>query len=174
MAKRKVRNVKITPKAMLVKRHVTSLKSEADKKRTIVEIVTDFLTEKFGSSTFLFINILWFAIWIPVNLNLVPGVKAFDPFPFGLLTMIVSLEAIVLSIIVLISQNRESKVANLREELHLQIETIIEREITKLVNMQIMLMRKNGFSVKSDPDFDELTQPINTKKITQKLEEQIL
>lgn len=169
-----MKNVLITPKAMLVKRHVTSLKSEADKKRTPVEIVTDFLTEKFGSSAFLFINIVWFAIWIPVNLNLVPGVKAFDPFPFGLLTMIVSLEAIVLSIIVLISQNRESKVANLREELHLQIETIIEREITKLVNMQIMLMKNHGFNVKKDPDFDELTQPINTKKITQKLEEQIL
>jgi uncharacterized membrane protein len=64
--------------------------------------VADWITKFAGSVRFVGIHVVWFALWIGVNLF---GPK-FDPFPFGLLTMIVSLEAIFLSTFVLISQNR--------------------------------------------------------------------
>ncbi len=70
---------------------------------------------------------MWFAIWIPWNLGWF-GLREFDPYPFGLLTMIVSLEAIFLSIFVLMAQKRESAIAELREELALQVSLRIEEE----------------------------------------------
>ena len=53
-----------------------------------------------------------------------PGIKPFDPYPFGFLTMVVSLEAIILAILVLISQNRASRVDDIREEIDLQVNII--------------------------------------------------
>src|SRR5688572_11004757 len=115
------------------RRHVIkSFKAKADAKRTGAEKFADLLTQKFGSVLFLGLNAMWFAVWMVWNTGLIPGLQAFDPFPFGLLTMTVSLEAIFLAIIVLISQNREAKVNELREEVDLQINMIAEEEITKL------------------------------------------
>ncbi|MCI0444340.1 DUF1003 domain-containing protein, partial [bacterium] len=103
--------------------------------KTKAEKVDDQVTDFTGSVAFLVINSLWFIVWIVINLNLIPGIKAFDPFPFALLTMTVSLEAIFLSIFVLITQNRQSKIADLRQEIDLQINMIAEEEITKVMQM---------------------------------------
>jgi uncharacterized membrane protein len=70
-----------------------------------------------------------------VNTNLVPGLEAFDPFPFQLLTMIVSLEAIFLALFVLASQNRLGKQADLRANLDLQIDLLVEREMTAVLQL---------------------------------------
>ncbi|MFA9288679.1 MAG: DUF1003 domain-containing protein [Weeksellaceae bacterium] len=169
----KLRNVRITPKALLSNRHVKSLKQESDRKRTIMEKFVDIMTNSFGSNLFLSLNIVWFVVWITINVGLVPGVKPFDPYPFGFLTMTVSLEAIVLSIIVLISQNRSARLADLREELNLQVDTITEREITKLINMQILMMKKHGFDIKKDPDLEKMMEPLDTSNLKEKLADQL-
>ncbi len=95
----------------------------------------DFLTESFGTVLFLNANALFFFIWIVINLGLFKSFEIFDPFPFGLLTMIVSLEAIFLSIIVLISQNRATKIADERQEIDFLINVRAEEEITRMINM---------------------------------------
>jgi uncharacterized membrane protein len=88
------------------RRHIIhSYKARSDERRTLWERVADTSTAMFGSVTFLSLNTVWFTVWILLNTG-VFGNQAFDPFPFGFLTMIVSLEAIFLAIIVLISQNR--------------------------------------------------------------------
>ncbi len=113
---------------------IKSLKAKANAKRTIFEKFADFSTSVAGSFSFLLLNLLWFLGWILINTNTisVPGIVAFDPFPFGLLTMIVSLEAIALAILVLISQNRASKIDDIREEIDLQVNVTAEQEITKI------------------------------------------
>lgn len=121
---------------------------------------------------FLGINVLWFSVWIPVNLNLIPGITAFDPFPFGLLTMIVSLEAIILAIIVLISQNREENIANLREEIDLQVNIITEQEITKVLQLLTLLLKEKGIRL-HDPVLESMTHPTNVRKIEKSLNRQI-
>src|SRR5258706_16450649 len=93
-----------------------SFEVKANAKRTFAEKLADTMTARFGSMTFLAINAIWFGSWIVINTGLIPFVTLFDPFPFGLLTMVVSLEAIFLAIIVLISQNRAAKIDDLREE----------------------------------------------------------
>jgi uncharacterized membrane protein len=151
---------------------VQSLRAKADAKRTFTDRVADSLTAKFGTVLFLVLNAIWFFVWIVLNTNIIPGVKPFDPFPFGLLTMIVSLEAIFLAIIVLISQNRAARIAELREEVDLQVNSIAETEITKIIEMLGVLMQKNGVKV-DDPDMEEMMRPIRSQDIEKILEKQL-
>lgn len=104
-------------------------------KKSLSERGADFLTDSFGTIAFFNINAVLFIGWLLVNANIIPGFTAFDPYPFGMLTMVVSLEAIFLSIIVLISQNRAAKIADLREEIDLQVNVAAEQEITQILSM---------------------------------------
>jgi uncharacterized membrane protein len=77
----------------------------------------DAITRFAGSMSFVYLHVGWFAVWIVLNAGLVGSALVFDDFPFGLLTMIVSLEAIFLSTFVMISQNREAMRAEVRANL---------------------------------------------------------
>ncbi len=151
---------------------VQSLRAKADAKRTFTDRVADKLTARFGTVLFLILNAIWFAIWIVSNTNIIPGLKPFDPFPFGLLTMIVSLEAIFLAIIVLISQNRAARVAELREEIDLQVNSIAETEVTKILELLGILMKSSGVKV-NDPEIEEMIRPIRSQDIERLLEKQL-
>jgi uncharacterized membrane protein len=153
---------------------IQSLKERQDEKRTRAEKIADKMTDIFGSIGFLVANIIWFAIWIVINLGLIPGVAAFDPFPFGLLTMIVSLEAIILAIFVLISQNRSSKIADLREEVDLQVDMLTEREITKLMQVVCAVAEKIGVDLEDDEELQQMLTPAPLNNIEQALERQVL
>jgi len=93
--------------------------------------VADWISEFSGSMAFLLINALWFATWIAVN-TLPLGIRAFDPYPFGLLTMIVSLEAIFLSCFVLISQKRQSEKDRVRSDIEYEVNVKAELEVAHL------------------------------------------
>lgn len=150
-----------------------SIKAKADSRRTVSERIADWMTTRFGSMTFLWINVIIFLVWILINTNKIKGISAFDPFPFSLLTTIVSLEAIILAIFVLISQNRNAKVDDLREETHLQINLISEKEITKLMKMMEILLEKQGVNLSADPELQKLLKPISEEEIERKLEREI-
>ena len=149
-----------------------SFEAQALKQRSFFTRISDDLNNAFGSTTFLIINVLWFTIWIIINLGLVPGVEPFDPFPFGLMTMALSIEAIVLSIFILVSQNRTSYVDTLREELHLQVNLIAEEEITKVLNVLAEMRKKMDIS-EPDPELEEMLKRTNTGYIERSLIEQI-
>lgn len=117
------------------RKHVRSLKAQADIQRSTAERVADAIVAVFGSIPFMLFHVVWFALWILINVDWFPAIPAFDPFPFGLLTMIVSLEAIFLSVFVLISQNRSQKIADLREEINLLVSTQSEHEITETLKI---------------------------------------
>jgi len=151
-----------------------SMKAQADAKRTIMEKMADWMTSKFGNSNFLWLNVVFFAVWILINTNQIKKIPPFDPFPFSLLTAIVSLEAIVLAIFVLISQNRAVKIDDLREETHLQLNLISEKEITKLIKMMALLLEKQGIDLSQDPELHEMIRPINEEEIIRRLEKEIL
>lgn len=157
------------------RRMMKSVKAKHDARRSWPEKIADGINEAFGSIAFLVINLIWFIVWMIVNMGYVPGlITPFDPFPFGLLTMIVSLEAIVLSIFVLISQNRVSKVDALREEVDLQVDIITEQELTKIMELLVMLLNKNGIDVSHDRELKEMLKQLNTSKIEKVLEQQIV
>lgn len=155
------------------KRLLTTLKAKANAERTLTERVADVITALCGSFTFLSLNALWFAAWILINTGILPIVQPFDPFPFSLLTTIVSLEAIILAIIVLVSQNRAGKIDDLREEVHLQINLIAEKEITKLIQLQVKLLEKNGIDIAQDTELQEMLKPIMAEKLETELRKEI-
>ena len=128
------------------------------------------LTELFGTVWFLNANAALFAGWILVNLGLVPGVKIFDPFPFNFLTMTVSLEAIFLSIVVLISQNRASKLADVREQIDLQVNVQAEKEVTKILHILDRMQHKLGLKDVHDAELAAMKRVLDLER----LEEQVL
>jgi len=104
---------------------------EMEEKLPTLQQVADWIAWFSGSMQFLIINGLWFLFWIVAN-TLPVGVNQFDPFPFGLLTMIVSLEAIFLSCFVLISQNRQAAKDKIRADVEYEVNIKAELEIAHL------------------------------------------
>jgi uncharacterized membrane protein len=88
--------------------------------------------------------------------------------------MIVSLEAIFLSIFVLLSQKRSAKIDALREEVDLQIDIITEQELTKIMHLLVKLLEKNGIDTSKDLELQEMLKQLNTSKIEKVLEQQIV
>lgn len=151
-----------------------SIKAKADAKRTTPERLADWMTSHAGSIVFLLFNVLVFVLWVLINTDQIKGIPSFDPFPFSLLTTIVSLEAIILAVFVLISQNRNSKVDDLREETNLQINLIEEREMIKLMKMLAILLERQGVDLSQDPELKKLIKPISEEEIEKRLEKEIL
>lgn len=142
------------------------------KKRSWSSKLADYLTSYFGSANFLLINIIIFALWIVVNTGVIPFLPIFDPYPFVLLITFVSLEAIILTTVVLMSQKRQSTTDIIREELQLQVELITEKEMTKMLQLLKLLLEKQGVKIE-DEELDEMVKKINTSYIERKLEKEL-
>lgn len=114
-------------------------------RRTLSTRLADLFSAIAGDMRFVYFCFAWFAIWIVWNLGFVPGLPPFDPFPFGLLTMIVSLLAIFLSTFVLISQNLTSERDKVRNDIEYEVNVKAELEIRELrqevAEMQQLLLR---------------------------------
>jgi CRP/FNR family transcriptional regulator, cyclic AMP receptor protein len=108
-----------------------NVNEEIEEHSTPLQRIADWIAWFSGSMPFLIINAAWFVIWISINtLNL--GIPAFDPYPFGLLTMIVSLEAIFLSCFVLVSQNRQAEKDRVRSDIEYEVNVKAELEVAHL------------------------------------------
>lgn len=149
-----------------------SFEAQALKNRSFFTRISDDLNSAFGSITFLLVNIGWIFIWLIINLGLVPDIRPFDPFPFGFLTLILSIEAIMLTIFILVSQNLQSYVSSMREELHLQVNLIAEEEVTKALAILAEIRQHLGIKEK-DPELDEMLRRIDTGYIERRLSEQM-
>ena len=88
--------------------------------------------------------------------------------------MIVSLEAIALAIFVLISQNRSGKIADLREEIDLQVDMLTERELTKLMHLTCAIAEKQGIDLSKDQELKKMLEPTSMSKIEHALEVQVI
>jgi uncharacterized membrane protein len=125
-----------------------------------------------SSTEFLVIHVVAFGFWLLWNTGLL-HIKPVDPYPFGLMTFIVSLEAIFLSIFVLMAQKRESAIAELREELGLQVSLRVEQEVTKTLQLVAGLYTRLGLRVGDDPELLRMLQPLDVHAIERDLLEQI-
>lgn len=136
-------------------RAICALEEQALADRTLSARVGDAIATHAGRTWFIVVHLLWFAVWIWLNL---PGGKAFDPFPFPLLTMIVSLESIFLSLFILMSQNRSGLQAERRNHLDLQINLLAEDENTKMLQMLQAICEHHGLKIAKDPEVKAMAQ----------------
>ncbi|HEU0294712.1 MAG TPA: DUF1003 domain-containing protein [Anaerolineales bacterium] len=136
-------------------RTIIHLRTKAAHERNLQSRIADAITSFSGRMIFAYVHIIWFGIWILLNTGAF-GVRAFDPFPYGLLTMIVSLEAIFLSTFVLISQNRLGEETERRADLDLHIGLLTEHELTRVLQMLDVIQDKLGIVDHANSDLADL------------------
>jgi uncharacterized membrane protein len=149
-----------------------AIKAQHASNRSQMEIWADRMIGLASSSPFLVIHAIGFIAWILWNIRGI-GLPQFDPYPYGMLTTIVSLEAIFLSIFVLMTQSRESRIGELREELTLQVNLRMEEEITKTLHLVAGLYARLGLQLADDPELRAMLEPLDPKRIESDLTEQI-
>lgn len=141
-------------------RTIIKLRLKAARERRFHDQIADVITFFSGRMTFVYVHVIWFVIWVLLNTGYF-GMPVFDPFPYGLLTMVVSLEAIFLSAFVLISQNRLSAESERRADLDLHIGLLTEHELTRVLQMLHAIQEKLG--IENDPDSDLADLEMETK-----------
>jgi len=151
---------------------VRAVKAQQAGKSSWIEHVSDRVSNLAGSPSFLVLHVIWFGTWILWNVGAFPW-RPFDPFPFGLLTMVVSLEAIFLSIFILMSQTRESRIGELREEVTLAVDLRTEAEVTKILQLVAGLYTRLGHQIGQDKELQEMLKPLDARSIEKDLMEQL-
>lgn len=146
--------------ADVIERNITTLfrlRQQTAQQRTFQAYLADAITSFSGRMLFIYLHIVWFGSWIVINAGWW-HLRPFDPFPYGLLTMIVSLEAIFLATFVLISQNRLSEEAERRADLHLHIGLLTEHEVTRALQMLDAMQQHMGIVNNTASELAQLEQ----------------
>ena len=121
---------KVDSQVLVNVRQIARLEEQQLQVRSVSERLAGVVTRTAGTAVFALAHLVWFASRILINSGRLARIKPFDPYPFNLLTMIVSLEAIFLSIWILISQNQMTRQADRRPHLDLQVNLLAEQEST--------------------------------------------
>ena len=155
-------------------RTVAELQRQLEKKRSAGERVSGRLVLVFGSMPFVVFHLALFAAWFAVNLGWVPGVRPFDPFPFGILTLLVSSEGVFLAMFILIASNRLSRESDARAHLELQLSMLAEAEVTKVLTVLRDLSLKLGHDPHlGDAELADLAEPTDLPAIADTLQREI-
>lgn len=150
-------------------RTIIHMRMKAASARSAEDRAADSITSFSGRMLFVYLNFAFFAAWFLLNSRLF-GLRPFDPFPYGLLTMIVSLEAIFLSTFVLISQNRMSQEDEHRADLDLHIDLLTEYELTRVIQMLDAVHQKLGIQQGHDEDLTELEMETDPEQVLAEIE----
>ena len=159
--------------ATLTQRNIESiaqLETTEAAKRSPADCIADAITRFCGSMAFIYMHLAWFGGWILWHfVPRLPQALRFDPYPFQFLTFVVSLEAIFLSTFILISQNRQSRIAELRNHLDLQINLLSEQENSKVLAMLEALLQYHGL-VQPDPEVASLAEATAPDMLVEQIE----
>lgn len=150
-------------------RTVIHLRMKAARERTLEDRIADAITGFSGRMLFVYVHVAWFCVWILLNTGYF-GLRAFDPFPYGLLTMIVSLEAIFLSTFVLISQNRIGQQAEHRADLDLHIDLLTEYELTQVLRMLDAIQERLGIANSQGTELTDLEKETHPEEVLAEIE----
>lgn len=152
-------------------REIVEMEKRNRDARSRLDLISSAITNFAGSGTAILIHLIWFVLWILINVRAVPRIAAFDPFPFSLLTMIVSLEAIFLTLFVLVSQNRMSLEADRRARLDLEINILAEHETTMILRMLNEISRHLEVDGGARSELEELLKETRIDELAQKLDD---
>lgn len=148
---------------------IIRLEEAASAKRNRFDRIADNITTFCGSMRFVLLHASWYGAWILANLLLAPEHR-WDAFPFPLLTLVVSLEAIFLSTFILISQNRQSALNERRSQLDLQVNLLSEQENTKMLELLKKIGEQVGVDL-ADPEVAALEEATRPHKLLQQIDQ---
>jgi len=153
---------------------IAKLEHDALDRRTPTERVSDVITKLVGNVGFLLAQLLLISGWTLINLHLIPGLKAFDPFPFGVLALVVSSESVFLTIFVLISQSRMARQSERRSHLDLQVGMLSEQELTTILQMLQKLCQHMGVDVDSSKqEVQSFSKTTDVHKLASQLQDKL-
>ena len=153
---------------------IAKLEHDALDRRTLTERASDVITKLVGNVGFLIAQLLLISGWCLVNLHVIPGLKAFDPFPFGVLALVVSSESVFLMTFVLISQSRMARQAERRSHLDLQVGMLSEQELTTMLQMLQKLCQHMGVNVDSSKqEVQSFSKTTDVHKLASELEDKL-
>jgi len=160
----------MTDPALQNVRAIADLERRAFQQRSRLQRFTERVTDFAGSGPFMLAHALWFIAWLLMN----RGGQGFDPYPFNLLTLIVSLEAIFLTSFVLMTQNSMTRQADRRAHLDLQVNLLAEQELTTILHMLNALCQKFGTCVKvSDARVEQLLKETDIVELAVTLDKEL-
>jgi uncharacterized membrane protein len=152
---------------------VAKLEQESLLSRSLGDRIGDTIAGFAGSMRFVALHLIWFALWAVVNKGWA-GLPPFDPYPFNFLTMIVSMEGVLIATFVLIKQNRMTRQAEHRDHLNLQIDLLSEKELTKVLQMQRLLCDHFGLKhISEDSEAKELSENTAVEALARDLKEKM-
>ena len=153
---------------------IAKLEHEALDRRTSTERVSDVIAKLVGNMGFLLAHLILISGWSLVNLHVIPGLKAFDPFPFGVLALVVSSESVFLTIFVLISQSRMARQSERRAHLDLQVGMLSEQELTTILQMLQKLCQHVGVNLDSSKqEVQSFSKTTDVHKLASELEDKL-
>jgi uncharacterized membrane protein len=152
-------------------RAVARLQEQASRKRSWVERFSDAVAAGAARESTVAAHVIWFAVWVLINTGHLPALPVFDPFPFPLLTILVSLEAIFLTLFVLASQNRLTQEAQRRAHLDLQVNLLSEQEMTMVLRMLGEVCEHFDLrATTSSPKYQELARRTDVGQLAEQLD----
>jgi uncharacterized membrane protein len=173
-AARKTRSIPQGPSAAATNiSAIAAMEQDATDCRSMGERMGDAIARQAGRLWFISAHAIWFGGWILLNSGLVSGIRAFDPYPYQFLTFVVSLEAIFLSLFILMSQSRGNRQADSRSHLGLQINLLAEQESTKMLQMLQKLCEYHDLSIANDPELELLKSPTEPEALVKELKESL-
>jgi uncharacterized membrane protein len=138
-------------------------------KRPLQGRIADAITGFAGSMGCIYLHLALFGSWLLVNSGAVPVIEPFDPYPFVMLAMFASVEAIFLSTFVLISQNRQSELAEKRNDLDLQVNLLAEHEITRILQLVDAIAKRLNVAP-NDHETEVLKQDVRPEAVMKRME----
>lgn len=157
--------------------HIDSIvrqEEEALEQRSSSECLADTVSLFAGSLPFIAVHLVFLLAWLLVNEGEIPWARPFDPYPFSLLGVIVSMEAVILSSFIIMRQNRMMRRGERRDHLNLQVDLLAEKEITKVLQMvRAICGHMELKDIMADRDIHELSQNTSIESLSQTLEDRL-
>ena len=152
-------------------RALLEVRKEFERRKRPDQRIADAVTGFAGSMYSVLLHAVFFGGWIIVNLGRIPGVRPWDPFPFVMLAMFASVEAIFLTTFVLVSQNRMAELSEKRADLDLQINLLAEHEVTRLVELTDAIALHLGVPLPRVSGIEELKRDVPPELVLKEIED---
>lgn len=149
---------------------VVKLAHNSTKKQTVTARIGTAITGFFGTMASIILHLLFIGGWCVYNSGWINGTRPFDPYPFNLLTLCVSFEGVLIALFVLLTQNRMARQNELQAQVSLQLQMLVEQEVTRVLQLVRQLCEKEGITTGA-PLAHELEKDTDLEHLTQQLEE---
>jgi uncharacterized membrane protein len=151
-------------------RALMEVRRREERRRTTSDRIADAVTRFAGSVWCVYAHAALFGGWLILNSGWVPGARPWDPFPFVMLAMWASVEAIFLSTFILITQNRMQRMADRRAELDLQVSLLTEHELTRAIHLLDGVARRVGAERPPEPELREIKRDVAPERVAEEIE----